>query len=120
MNARKRVPRSLLLSTTGNKILCIVCAILIVLCAGNVNELFGQPLGESGHPLGVIVQLIYNASRKNKALASAPFGLIAPIFMMCCINTTAAASRTVFAFIRDDRNPVVHKILARVSLVMSS
>lgn len=120
MNASKRIPRSLLWSTTANKISCIICGILIVLCAGDVDELFAQPLGISGHPLGAIVQLIYNASRKNKALASAPFGLVAPIFMMCCINTTAAASRMVFSFIRDDHNPVVHKVMARVSISMNS
>ena len=115
VDASKRVPRSLLWSTTANKISCLTCAVLIVLCAGNVIELFSAPLGASGHPLGAIVQLIYNASRGSKALASAPFGLIAPILTMCCINNTAAASRIVFSFIRDDHNPVVQKVMAMVS-----
>lgn len=113
VDASKRIPRSLLWSTTANKISCLVCAILICLCAGNVLELFGGPLGASGHPLGAIVQLTFNASRSNKALASAPFGMIAPILMMCCVNTTAAVSRVIFSFIRDDRNPYVQKFMAR-------
>jgi len=114
VDASTRIPKSLLWSTTLNKASCILCAVLVVLCAGNVNDLFTSPLGASGHPLGAIVQLIYNAARENKSLASAPFGLIAGILIMCCINTTAAASRMVFSFIRDDRNPVVHKVMAMV------
>lgn len=117
VEASKRIPRSLLWSTTANKILCIIVAILIGLTAGDVNALFAGPLGASGHPVGSIVQLTFNAARKHKALASAPFGLIAPIVVMCCVNTTAAASRMVFSFVRDDRNPYVRKVMAPVSVL---
>jgi hypothetical protein len=87
---------------------------LIGLAAGNVNALFAGQLGASGHPCGNIVQLTYNAAQGHKALASSPFSFIAPIIMMCCINTTAAASRIVFSFIRDDHNPHVQKLMATV------
>ena len=115
VEAGKRIPQSLLWSTYSNKILCIIVAIMITLCAGDVNSLFTGPIGSAGHPVGSIIQLTYNAARGNKALASAPFGLILPIILMCCINTTAAASRMVFSLIRDDRNPYVQKFLASVS-----
>ena len=114
-DASKKIPKSLLWSITANMISCLIVAVLIVLCAGDVLKLFTGPLGASGHPLGAIVQLTYNAARESKALASAPFGLVAPILAMCCINNTAAASRMLFSFIRDDRNPFVHKIMAMVS-----
>ena len=117
IDAAKKLPRSLLISTTANKISCLVVAVLIVLTAGNVNSLFEQPLGISGHPLGAIIQLTYNAAQGNKSLASAPFGLMLPIFTMCCININTAASRMVFSFVRDDRNPFVHKIMATVSIL---
>ena len=79
VDASRRIPKALLWSTTANKVSCLICAILICLCAGDVALLFTGPLGASGHPLGAIVQLTYNAARENKALASAPFGMIAPI-----------------------------------------
>lgn len=113
--ASKRIPRSLLYSTTANKILCIIVAVLIALSAGNVNDLFTGPYGASGHPIGSIIQLTSNATRGNKALASAPFGMMAPIILMCCVNTTAAASRMVFSFVRDDRNPFFQRLMASVS-----
>lgn len=89
---------------------------MICLTAGDVDALFTGPYGASLHPIGSIIQLTLNAARGNIALACAPFGLILPIIIMCCINTTAAASRTMFSFVRDDRNPVVQKWLASVSL----
>ena len=79
VQANRRIPRSLLWSTSANAILCIIVAILICLCAGNVNELFTGTYGASGHPIGSIIQLTYNAANGNKALASAPFGLVCPI-----------------------------------------
>ena len=117
VEASRRIPRSLLWSTSANALLCIIVAILICLCAGDVNALFSGPFGASGHPIGSIIQLTSNAARGNKALASAPFGLISPIIVMCVINTTAAASRMVFSFIRDDRNPYVQKVMASVSVI---
>lgn len=89
--------------------------ILIVLTAGDVNKLLERPLGLSGHPLGAIIKLTYNAGRGNKTFACAPFGLIALLLVMCCINTTAAAARMVFSSIRDDRNPTIHRLMAMVS-----
>lgn len=71
-------------------------------------------LAASGHPIGAIVQLTYNAARGNKALASAPFGLIAPLAMMSCINICAAGSRLLYSLIRDDNNPTVQRLLAKV------
>ncbi|KAK3112829.1 hypothetical protein LTR53_010483 [Teratosphaeriaceae sp. CCFEE 6253] len=112
VDAANRIPRSLLWSTTVNAALCVVVALLICFTAGNIDDLFTGPYGASLHPIGSIIQLTSNAARGNVALASAPFGMIAPIIVMCCINTTAAASRMVFSFIRDDRNPVVQKWMA--------
>ncbi|KAK5173804.1 uncharacterized protein LTR77_002485 [Saxophila tyrrhenica] len=112
VDAGRRIPKSLLWSTSANALLCIVVALLICLTAGDVNALFAGPYGGSLHPIGSIIQLAANAARGNTALASAPFGLILPIIIMCCINTTAAASRMVFSFIRDDRNPVVQRWMA--------
>ena len=120
VDAAKKLPRSLLISTTANKISCLVVVVLIVLTAGNVNSLFEQPLGASGHPLGAIIQLTYNAAQGSKSLACAPFGLMLPIFTMCCININTAASRMIFSFVRDDRNPFVHKIMAKVSFLRIS
>ena len=96
-------------------ILCIIVAVLIGLCAGNVNDLFKEQFGSSAHPVGSIIQLTYNAARGNKALASAPLAMMLPIIIMCCINTTAAASRMMFSFIRDDRNPHMQKLMLSVS-----
>ena len=115
VEAGRRIPKSLLWSTSVNAILCIIVALLICLTAGDVSALFEGPYGGSYHPIGSIIQLTSNAARGDKSLASAPFGLIAPIIIMCCINTTAAASRMVFSFIRDDRNAVVQKWMASVS-----
>lgn len=115
VNASERLPKSLLWSVAANGVSCIIIGILICLCAGDSDYLFSakaSPFYASGHPLGPIVQLTYNATRENKAAASSVFGLIAVILVMAAINTTAAASRMVFSFIRDDRNPVVHKIMA--------
>ena len=109
----RRIPKSLLWTTTLNKLACIIVAVLVGLAAGNVGALFGGPLGLSGHPFGAIVQLVFNAARERKDLASAPFALFACILMICAINATAAASRMAFSFIRDDRNPGVHKLMAR-------
>lgn len=108
----RRVPKSLLWTTSLNKVACIVCAILVALACGDVGALFGGPLGASGHPFGAIVQLIFNAARGRKDLASAPFGLFAAILMVCSINATAAASRMAFSLIRDDRNTWVYKIMS--------
>lgn len=88
---------------------------MICLTAGDVSALFEGPYGASLHPIGSVIQLTSNAARGKTALASAPFGLILPIIIMCCVNTTAAASRMVFSFIRDDRNPAVQKWMASVS-----
>lgn len=114
VNAARRIPRSLLWASSVNALLCVIVALLICLTAGDVDALFAGVYGSSTHPIGSIVQLTANAARGNIALASAPFALILPIVVMCCINTTAAASRMLFSFIRDDRNPVVQKWLAAV------
>ncbi|KAK5170561.1 uncharacterized protein LTR77_005149 [Saxophila tyrrhenica] len=108
----KRVPRSLLWSTTLNETACIICAVLVGLNAGDIGSLWGGPLGATGHPFGAVVQLVYNASQERRGLTTAVFGLLAAILLICSINVTAAASRTVFAVIRDDRNPYVSKWMA--------
>lgn len=107
--------RSLAWSVSANFIICVVVALLICFSAGDVDALYEGVYGASAHPSGVVVQLTVSAARGNKALASASFGLIAPIVVMCCIDTTAATSRMVFSFIRDDRNPTVHRLMASVS-----
>jgi hypothetical protein len=107
-------------TTTANILSCVPCGVLIVLSTGDLETLFTQPIAASGHPLGAVVQLVYNAARGNKALASAVFGMIAPIMMMSSINTTAAASRMIFSFIRDDNNPFVHRVMDKVRMVYGS
>ena len=114
VDASRQVPRSLLWTTCANMLSCIPLVALVVLCAGDIDTLFTEPLGASGHPFGAVIQLIHNAGRQNNALSSAVFGLIAPIFMMSSINTTAAASRMLFSFVRDDYNPAVHKLMHKV------
>ncbi|KAK3712082.1 hypothetical protein LTR37_009173 [Vermiconidia calcicola] len=111
VDASRQVPRSLMWTTCANMLSCIPLVALVVLCAGDINTLFTEPLGASGHPFGAVIQLIHNAGRQNKALSSAVFALIAPIYMMSSINTTAAASRMLFSFVRDDHNPTVHKLM---------
>ncbi|KAI7215022.1 hypothetical protein KC333_g5677 [Hortaea werneckii] len=112
VNPSKRVPKSLLWTISLNMIACITCAVLVGLAAGNVGDLFGGSFGLSGHPFGAIIQMISNAARGRKDLASAPFGLFASILMICSINATAAASRMAFSLIRDDRNPAVYRLMS--------
>jgi hypothetical protein len=119
-DAGRRLPWSLMGSVALNEILCIIVAVLICLCAGNVDDLFAGPYGASGHPNGSMVQLTVNVARGNKTLASVPFALMAPIILMCVVNTTAAASRIVFSFIRDDRNTHVQQLLKSVGATYSS
>lgn len=113
VDPRRRVPRSLLWTTSLNKVACILCAVLVGLAAGDVGALFGGQYGLSGHPFGAIVQLVSDAARGRKDLASAPFALFSCILMVCSINATAAASRMAFSFIRDDHNPVVYRLTAK-------
>ena len=40
----------------------------------------------SGHPVGAIVQVILDAAKGRKDLASAPFGLFSAMLMICSIN----------------------------------
>jgi choline transport protein len=82
----RRVPRSLLWTAGLNMLACLIVAILIGLTAGNVGELFAQPLALSGHPFGSIVQLVFNCAQGRKDLASAPFGLFGAILLVCAIN----------------------------------
>ncbi|KAK5164305.1 uncharacterized protein LTR77_010000 [Saxophila tyrrhenica] len=99
---------------------CIPLVALVVLCAGDIATLFAEPLGASGHPLGAVVHLIFNASRQDNALSSAVVGLIAPISMMPSTNTTAAASRMLFLFVRDDHSPFVYRAMYKLMAVTCS
>ncbi|KAK5115016.1 hypothetical protein LTR85_010054 [Meristemomyces frigidus] len=109
---RTEIPKSLLLSTTVNSFSCIVVAILVTLCAGDVN-LFTGPLALSGHPLGSILQLFLDATRGNKSAACSVFALSAIIFAVCSVNTTTTSSRMLFSLIRDGRDPLVTKVMAK-------
>jgi amino acid transporter len=111
---RTEIPRSLLLSTTVNSFSCIIVAILVVFCAGDPN-LFTGDLALSGHPLASIMQLFYDATRGNKNAACSVFALSAIIFAVCTVNTTTTSSRMLFSLVRDGHDPIVIKLLARVS-----
>lgn len=109
---RKEIPRSLLLSTTVNSLTCIVVAILVTFCAGD-PKIFSGPLAISGHPLGTVAQLLLDATRGNRNIASAVWALCAIIFAVCTANTMTTASRMLFSLVRDGRDPVVTKVLAK-------
>ncbi|KAK5744121.1 hypothetical protein LTR17_002151 [Elasticomyces elasticus] len=109
---RNEIPKALLLSTTVNSFSCIVVAILVTFCAGDL-ALSDGPLAISGHPLGSILQLFVDATRGNKSTACSVFALSAIIFAVATINTTTTSSRMLFSLIRDGRDPVVTKLFAK-------
>jgi len=107
VDAKKAVPKSLMLSIAINGTLGLAMLFVIGFCIGDIDAALSTP---TGFPFMEIFQQALQSTRFATGLAA----LILTLLMFACVAVLAATSRVMFAFARDGGLPF-SRLLKQVS-----